>query len=88
MKTLLLTLVVVTIVCLDLGYTMKCKDMSLRYFVVPVNSKFVQVERSIAFKESWREARGTRIERGCAATCPKGSVYGLYVLCCTTDDCN
>uniref|UniRef100_A0A8C6XA92 Uncharacterized protein n=1 Tax=Naja naja TaxID=35670 RepID=A0A8C6XA92_NAJNA len=31
MKTLLLTLVVVTIVCLDLGYTRKCLNCSTRY---------------------------------------------------------
>nr|P81783.2 RecName: Full=Candoxin; Flags: Precursor [Bungarus candidus]AAN16112.1 candoxin [Bungarus candidus] len=87
MKTLLLTLVVVTIVCLDLGYTMKCKICNFDTCRAG-ELKVCASGEKYCFKESWREARGTRIERGCAATCPKGSVYGLYVLCCTTDDCN
>nr|ADF50019.1 non-conventional three finger toxin isoform 4 [Bungarus flaviceps] len=87
MKTLLLNLVVVTIVCLDFGYTIKCKICQFNT-CRPGELKVCSGEEIYCFKESWSTARGTRIERGCTATCPKGSVYGNYVLCCTIDECN
>nr|Q9YGJ0.1 RecName: Full=Gamma-bungarotoxin; AltName: Full=Long neurotoxin homolog NTL2I; Flags: Precursor [Bungarus multicinctus]CAA06885.1 neurotoxin-like protein [Bungarus multicinctus multicinctus]CAD01082.1 gamma-bungarotoxin [Bungarus multicinctus] len=88
MKTLLLTLVVVTIVCLDLGYTMQCKTCS--FYTCP-NSETCPDGKNICVKRSWTAVRGDgpkrEIRRECAATCPP-SKLGLTVFCCTTDNCN
>uniref|UniRef100_R4FIH0 3FTx-Fur-58 n=1 Tax=Furina ornata TaxID=529697 RepID=R4FIH0_9SAUR len=80
MKTLLLTLVVVTIVCLDLGYPLVClhspgspsysvcagyMTICYRYDFSPIKDKVVTV-------------------RGCSASCPGGRNH----VCCSTDMCN
>nr|QSI83959.1 three-finger toxin [Calliophis bivirgatus] len=77
MKTLLLTLVVVTIMCLDLGYTLKCYEGR-------VTSAIVTCEKgmNICAKIIGNSVFYTR---KCAATCPVG--YS-NTHCCDTDRCN
>nr|ADN67573.1 three-finger toxin precursor [Naja atra] len=85
MKTLLLTLVVVTIVCLDLGYTRKCLNCSTRYCTTFHTCPNGQ---DLCFKR-WYEGNqlGWRAIRGCAATCPEAKTRET-VECCATDKCN
>uniref|UniRef100_R4FKG7 3FTx-Ver-47 n=1 Tax=Vermicella annulata TaxID=1295044 RepID=R4FKG7_9SAUR len=80
MKTLLLTLVVVTIVCLDLGYTLKCYN--------PKTAEGYEV-----CKEHETKCIGYNIclfrnhavvVRGCGASCPTENLP----VCCSTDMCN
>uniref|UniRef100_R4G305 3FTx-Hop-14 n=1 Tax=Hoplocephalus bungaroides TaxID=83403 RepID=R4G305_9SAUR len=80
MKTLLLTLVVVTIVCLDLGYTMTCCNQQSSQ---PKTTK--TCAESSCYKKTWRDHRGTIIERGCG--CPHVKP-GIQLVCCKTDECN
>uniref|UniRef100_R4G2E4 3FTx-Bra-17 n=1 Tax=Brachyurophis roperi TaxID=1295043 RepID=R4G2E4_9SAUR len=85
MKTLLLTLVVVTIVCLDLGYTMTC------YKTAPVRSEPCPPGEDLCYTKAWCDFRcgthGKILELGCAATCPIPKHYE-DVKCCSTDNCN
>uniref|UniRef100_R4FIP4 3FTx-Hop-25 n=1 Tax=Hoplocephalus bungaroides TaxID=83403 RepID=R4FIP4_9SAUR len=80
MKTLLLTLVVVTIVCLDLGYTMTCcnQQSSQPKTTIPCPMMF-------CYKMTWRDHRGTIIKRGCG--CPHVKP-GIQIECCKTNECN
>uniref|UniRef100_R4FI75 3FTx-Aca-53 n=1 Tax=Acanthophis wellsi TaxID=239747 RepID=R4FI75_9SAUR len=85
MKTLLLTLVVVTIVCLDLGYTKTC-------FKTPyVKSEPCPPGQDLCYTKTWCDAfcsiRGKVIELGCAATCPPAEPK-KDIKCCSTDNCN
>nr|P43445.1 RecName: Full=Short neurotoxin homolog; Flags: Precursor [Bungarus multicinctus]CAA45882.1 neurotoxin like peptide precursor [Bungarus multicinctus] len=82
MKTLLLTLVVVTIVCLDLGYTIICRTRDT--YQIPIT--FTNCEEGhVCYKYSTTETPNRiLIHRGCAAKCPKR----LRVICCSTDKCN
>uniref|UniRef100_R4G2H7 3FTx-Hem-14 n=1 Tax=Hemiaspis signata TaxID=355698 RepID=R4G2H7_9SAUR len=84
MKTLLLTLVVVTIVCLDLGDSLKC-------YLSSTHSKDCAVGEDLCYTETWCDAwcgvRGQRVELGCAATCPTAKPR-VTVKCCSTDNCN
>nr|A8HDK6.1 RecName: Full=Long neurotoxin 1; Short=LNTX-1; Flags: Precursor [Pseudonaja textilis]ABK63540.1 LNTX-1 precursor [Pseudonaja textilis] len=81
MKTLLLTLVVVTIVCLDLGDSLICYlDFSVPHTCAP--------GEKLCYTRTWNDGRGTRIERGCAATCPIPKKPEIHVTCCSTDRCN
>uniref|UniRef100_R4G7H5 3FTx-Fur-64 n=1 Tax=Furina ornata TaxID=529697 RepID=R4G7H5_9SAUR len=78
MKTLLLTLVVVTIVCLDLGYTLICHNTW--------NYGYITCEEHQTFcYKAFYNGRTERplIARGCIATCPE-----KYEACCSTDMCN
>nr|Q8AY49.1 RecName: Full=Weak toxin 3; Flags: Precursor [Bungarus candidus]AAL30061.1 weak toxin 3 [Bungarus candidus] len=85
MKTLLLTLVVVTIVCLDLGYTLTClicpeKDCQKVHTC--------RNEEKICVKRFYdKNQLGWRAQRGCAVSCPKAKPNET-VQCCSTDDCN
>ncbi|ETE58964.1 hypothetical protein L345_15308 [Ophiophagus hannah] len=85
MKTLLLTLVVVTIVCLDLGHTRIClTDYSKVSETIEIcpdgqNFCFKKFPKGIPFLP-W-------VNRGCAATCPKPEPK-VYVDCCARDKCN
>nr|ACR78476.1 putative long chain neurotoxin 173 [Drysdalia coronoides] len=85
MKTLLLTLVVVTIVCLDLAYTRKC------YKTHPYKSEPWASGENLCYTKTWCDFRcsqlGKAVELGCAATCPTTKPYE-EVTCCSTDDCN
>uniref|UniRef100_R4FIY3 3FTx-Sut-134 n=1 Tax=Suta fasciata TaxID=529716 RepID=R4FIY3_9SAUR len=84
MKTLLLTLVVVTIVCLDLGDSLIC-------YLGPNNPQTCPPGEKLCFTKAWCDAwcgiRGKRMEFGCAATCPTGKP-GVDITCCSTDKCN
>nr|Q8UW27.1 RecName: Full=Short neurotoxin SN160; Flags: Precursor [Hydrophis hardwickii]AAL54894.1 short neurotoxin 1 precursor [Hydrophis hardwickii] len=80
MKTLLLTLVVVTIVCLDLGYTMTCCNQQSSQPKTTTNCA-----ESSCYKKTWSDHRGTRIERGCG--CPQVK-RGIKLECCHTNECN
>ncbi|XP_026542766.1 short neurotoxin 1 [Notechis scutatus] len=80
MKTLLLTLVVVTIVCLDLGYTMTCCNQQSSQ---PKTT--TTCAESSCYKKTWRDHRGTITERGCG--CPNVKP-GVQINCCKTDECN
>nr|A2CKF6.1 RecName: Full=Neurotoxin 3FTx-8a; AltName: Full=3FTx-VIIIa; Flags: Precursor [Bungarus fasciatus]ABI33870.1 three finger toxin [Bungarus fasciatus] len=85
MKTLLLTLVVVTIVCLDLGYTLTCLICPERY-CQKVHT--CRGEEKLCVKRFYDEkALGWRAKRGCAATCPEAKPKET-VECCSTDKCN
>uniref|UniRef100_R4G321 3FTx-Pse-99 n=1 Tax=Pseudonaja modesta TaxID=340912 RepID=R4G321_9SAUR len=87
MKTLLLTLVVVTIVCLDLGYTRTCFKTP-----APVRSEPCPPGEDLCFTRTWRDAhsgnRGPRVDLGCAATCPTTDKTEIRISCCSEDDCN
>nr|AKN63199.1 three-finger toxin precursor D.L [Micrurus diastema] len=83
MKTLLLTLVVVTIVCLDLGYTRKCYEgkVARKSVTCPKGENLCFTIFSFQF----HPARA--IEFGCAASCPKVGL-GPHVTCCSANNCN
>nr|QSI83928.1 three-finger toxin [Calliophis bivirgatus] len=87
MKTLLLTLVVVTILCLDLGYTRECCYSESS----PKTSKGCPAGENVCFVKTLVAPVGPTgkkvLERGCAATCPKG-MFGVNINCCTKDKCN
>nr|QSI83967.1 three-finger toxin [Calliophis bivirgatus] len=73
MKTLLLTLVVVTIVCLDLGYTLQCyQGTDLNTVVTCKRGQNLCFKKVLPFKTV----------RGCAHRCPPNSV------CCAANRCN
>nr|QSI83958.1 three-finger toxin [Calliophis bivirgatus] len=76
MKTLLLTLVVVTILCLDLGNTLKCYYTGIGkvYMTCPKEQNICYYGR---IKKLFQY-------RGCAKKCPEGPGY----VCCNTDYCN
>nr|AKN63200.1 three-finger toxin precursor D.M [Micrurus diastema]AKO63252.1 three-finger toxin precursor T.E [Micrurus tener] len=78
MKTLLLTLVVVTIVCLDLGHTRQC-------YVGYDASKFVTCPEgeNHCYSNVIGLRRSHVISRGCASSCSP-----FYRTCCGTDKCN
>uniref|UniRef100_R4FKB1 3FTx-Pse-204 n=1 Tax=Pseudonaja modesta TaxID=340912 RepID=R4FKB1_9SAUR len=78
MKTLLLTLVVVTIMCLDLGYTLTCyKSFSDTVVCKPHETK--------CFQYSFCPFRNRVIYvRGCSTSCRGGN----NAVCCSTDLCN
>nr|Q8UW29.1 RecName: Full=Long neurotoxin 1; Flags: Precursor [Hydrophis hardwickii]AAL54892.1 long neurotoxin isoform [Hydrophis hardwickii] len=84
MKILLLTLVVVTIVCLDLAYTRTC-------FRTPYKPETCPPGQNLCYKKSWCDAfcssRGKVIELGCTAKCPTVK-DGKDITCCATDNCN
>uniref|UniRef100_R4G330 3FTx-Pse-200 n=1 Tax=Pseudonaja modesta TaxID=340912 RepID=R4G330_9SAUR len=78
MKTLLLTLVMVTIMCLDLGYTLKCYK-SYHGTVV------CQTHETICYRYVIPTSHGNaNIYKGCSASCPGG----IGSVCCSTDLCN
>uniref|UniRef100_R4FIB4 3FTx-Cac-236 n=2 Tax=Elapidae TaxID=8602 RepID=R4FIB4_9SAUR len=80
MKTLLLTLMVVTIVCLDLGYTLVCVGGPVSYEDV-----VCEKHQTICYRYSVCPFRGrVVIMRGCSASCPGGNNH----VCCSTDRCN
>nr|Q53B49.1 RecName: Full=Short neurotoxin OH-35; Flags: Precursor [Ophiophagus hannah]AAT97259.1 short chain alpha neurotoxin precursor [Ophiophagus hannah] len=85
MKTLLLTLVVVTIVCLDLGHTLICVK---QYTIFGVTPEICADGQNLCYK-TWHMVYpgGYDHTRGCAATCPKMKNHDT-VHCCTTDKCN
>nr|F5CPD8.1 RecName: Full=Three-finger toxin MALT0057C; AltName: Full=MALT0057C; Flags: Precursor [Micrurus altirostris]AED89565.1 putative three finger toxin precursor [Micrurus altirostris] len=80
MKTLLLTLVVVTIVCLDFGHTMICYNQQSSQ--PPTTTTCSEGQ---CYKQRWRDHRGWRTERGCG--CPK-AIPEVKLNCCKTDRCN
>uniref|UniRef100_R4FKG3 3FTx-Ver-5 n=1 Tax=Vermicella annulata TaxID=1295044 RepID=R4FKG3_9SAUR len=84
MKTLLLTLVVVTIVCLDLGDSLIC-------YVGYNIPQICPTGEVVCFTKTWCDAhcgeRGKRVELGCAATCPIVKP-GIDITCCSTNNCN
>nr|Q53B55.1 RecName: Full=Long neurotoxin-like OH-31; Flags: Precursor [Ophiophagus hannah]AAT97253.1 long chain neurotoxin-like protein [Ophiophagus hannah] len=88
MKTLLLTLVVVTILCLDLGLELtnapdswSSRRTCLCPAWVPLRS------RPVAGHSKQCGSRGRRVDLGCAATCPIVKP-GVNINCCSTDNCN
>nr|Q9W7J7.1 RecName: Full=Short neurotoxin 6; Short=SNTX6; AltName: Full=Alpha-neurotoxin 6; Flags: Precursor [Pseudonaja textilis]AAD40972.1 short neurotoxin precursor [Pseudonaja textilis]AAF75224.1 alpha neurotoxin [Pseudonaja textilis] len=78
MKTLLLTLVMVTIMCLDLGYTLTCyKSLSGTVVCKP--------HETICYRRLIPATHGNAIiDRGCSTSCPGGN----RPVCCSTDLCN
>uniref|UniRef100_R4FI70 3FTx-Aca-55 n=1 Tax=Acanthophis wellsi TaxID=239747 RepID=R4FI70_9SAUR len=84
MKTLLLTLVVVTILCLDVGDSVICY-LGYNY------AQPCPPGENVCFTKTWCDGRcpqlGKRVEMGCAATCPKVK-RGVDIKCCSTDKCN
>nr|QSI83930.1 three-finger toxin [Calliophis bivirgatus] len=73
MKTLLLTLVVVTIVCLDLGHTRECYQGD--------NPKTI-VTCKRGQNLCYRTVLPSKTVRGCATLCPPNST------CCAANRCN
>nr|Q2VBN1.1 RecName: Full=Muscarinic toxin MTX6; Flags: Precursor [Ophiophagus hannah]ABB83638.1 muscarinic toxin precursor [Ophiophagus hannah] len=85
MKTLLLTLVVVTILCLDLGYTLTCLTHESLFFETTETCSDGQ---NLCYAKWFAVFPGARRpDGGCAATCPD-KVPLEIVNCCTTDKCN
>uniref|UniRef100_R4FK75 3FTx-Pse-110 n=1 Tax=Pseudonaja modesta TaxID=340912 RepID=R4FK75_9SAUR len=85
MKTLLLTLVVVTIMCLDLGYTRTC--LTTPGFLSKPCPSGQEVCYTKAWCNEWCPDRGKQVEMGCAAICP--SVKPKEdITCCSEDNCN
>nr|Q9YGX0.1 RecName: Full=Short neurotoxin NCA-04; Flags: Precursor [Laticauda colubrina]BAA75762.1 short chain neurotoxin [Laticauda colubrina] len=82
MKTLLLTLVVVTTVCLDLGYTRRCFNQQSSQ---PKTTKSCPLGENSCYNKQWRDHRGSITERGCG--CPKVKP-GIKLRCCESEDCN
>nr|BAA75768.1 short chain neurotoxin [Laticauda colubrina]BAA75769.1 short chain neurotoxin [Laticauda colubrina]BAA75770.1 short chain neurotoxin [Laticauda colubrina]BAA75771.1 short chain neurotoxin [Laticauda colubrina]BAA75772.1 short chain neurotoxin [Laticauda colubrina] len=82
MKTLLLTLVVVTMVCLDLGYTRRCYNQQSSQ---PKTTKSCPPGENSCYNKQWRDHRGSITERGCG--CPKVKP-GIKLRCCESEDCN
>nr|F5CPD7.1 RecName: Full=Three finger toxin MALT0054C; AltName: Full=MALT0054C; Flags: Precursor [Micrurus altirostris]AED89564.1 putative three finger toxin precursor [Micrurus altirostris] len=82
MKTLLLTLVVVTIVCLDFGHTLICYN-----YWTPLDKTTECCGNGVTtcFAKSWNDHRGRRTDRGCG--CPNVKP-GIHLNCCKTDRCN
>nr|A0A2P1BST7.1 RecName: Full=Mipartoxin-1A; AltName: Full=Mipartoxin-IA; AltName: Full=Three-finger toxin-02; Short=3FTx-02; Flags: Precursor [Micrurus mipartitus]AVI57320.1 mipartoxin-IA [Micrurus mipartitus] len=80
MKTLLLTLVVVTIVCLDLGNSLKCYvSREGETQTCPEGEKLCEKYAVSYFHDGrWRY----RYE--CTSACHRGP----YNVCCSTDLCN
>nr|QSI83968.1 three-finger toxin [Calliophis bivirgatus] len=75
MKTLLLTLVVVTIVCLDLGYTLQCyQGTDLKTVVTCPNQHQQCFKLTSTFPP--------KTMRGCGFLCLSRAT------CCSTDLCN
>uniref|UniRef100_R4FJG1 3FTx-Bra-38 n=1 Tax=Brachyurophis roperi TaxID=1295043 RepID=R4FJG1_9SAUR len=82
MKTLLLTLVVVTIVCLDLGYTRICfNQQSWR----PETTTTCPDGENTCYKKVFMTPFRIPIERGCG--CPKER-RSFRLMCCQKDKCN
>uniref|UniRef100_U3EPM9 Three-finger toxin 12 n=1 Tax=Micrurus fulvius TaxID=8637 RepID=U3EPM9_MICFL len=85
MKTLLLTLVVVTIVCLDLGYTKTCYKYDTLF---GKTTETCADGQNICFKRWHMLVPGRyHVSRGCAATCPKAQNHDS-VECCAKENCN
>uniref|UniRef100_R4G352 3FTx-Ver-10 n=1 Tax=Vermicella annulata TaxID=1295044 RepID=R4G352_9SAUR len=84
MKTLLLTLVVVTIVCLDFGDSLVC-------YLGYNTPRTCPPGQNLCYTKTWCDghcgSRGKRIVLGCAATCPIVKP-GVDISCCSTDKCN
>nr|K9MCX0.1 RecName: Full=Three-finger toxin A2; Short=3FTx A2; AltName: Full=Short chain alpha-neurotoxin A2; Short=MlatA2; Flags: Precursor [Micrurus laticollaris]AFU76493.1 short chain alpha neurotoxin A2 [Micrurus laticollaris] len=78
MKTLLLTLVVVTIVCLDLGNSLVCYVSGAWQKTCPEGQNKCEKYAVGTMHGSWIYLRG------CASTCHEGP----YNVCCSTDLCN
>nr|P18329.1 RecName: Full=Toxin C13S1C1; Flags: Precursor [Dendroaspis angusticeps]CAA36503.1 precursor polypeptide (AA-21 to 59) [Dendroaspis angusticeps]CAA37486.1 angusticeps-type protein (isoform of Da C13S1C1 [Dendroaspis angusticeps] len=80
MKTLLLTLLVVTIVCLDLAHTRICYSHKL------LQAKTTKTcEENSCYKRSLPKIPLIIIGRGCG--CPLTLPF-LRIKCCTSDKCN
>uniref|UniRef100_R4G2E3 3FTx-Bra-30 n=1 Tax=Brachyurophis roperi TaxID=1295043 RepID=R4G2E3_9SAUR len=82
MKTLLLTLVVVTIVCLNLGYTRICYNQKASR---PKTTITCPDGETSCYKKDLMSSFGILILRGCG--CPK-EVPNLLLMCCKKDKCN
>nr|Q69CJ8.1 RecName: Full=Weak toxin DE-1 homolog 1; Short=WTX DE-1 homolog 1; Flags: Precursor [Ophiophagus hannah]AAR10442.1 weak toxin DE-1-like protein [Ophiophagus hannah]5XWE_A Chain A, Weak toxin DE-1 homolog 1 [Ophiophagus hannah]5XWE_B Chain B, Weak toxin DE-1 homolog 1 [Ophiophagus hannah] len=82
MKPVLLTLVVVTIVCLDLGYTRICLKQEP---FQPETTTTCPEGEDACYNLFWSDHSEIKIEMGCG--CPKTEPYtNLY--CCKIDSCN
>nr|ADF50024.1 muscarinic toxin-like protein [Bungarus flaviceps] len=97
MKTLLLTLVVVTIMSLDLGYTRMC-NMCVRPYPFDSEDRCCPEGQDSCYKSYWVNEFGNKqipynkkypvmLKRGCVTTCtgPKGL---KILICCPTRNCN
>nr|P01404.2 RecName: Full=Toxin F-VIII; AltName: Full=Toxin DaF8; AltName: Full=Toxin TA2; Flags: Precursor [Dendroaspis angusticeps]CAA37485.1 angusticeps-type protein DaF8 [Dendroaspis angusticeps] len=80
MKTLLLTLLVVTIVCLDLASTMICYSHK-----TPQPSATITCEEKTCYKKSVRKLPAIVAGRGCG--CPSKEML-VAIHCCRSDKCN
>nr|QSI83954.1 three-finger toxin [Calliophis bivirgatus] len=80
MKTLLLTLVVVTIICLDIGDTLVChKGLFLRETMTCPEGENLCYTKTVPTPTHHYVIFG-----GCIDSCPKSWDY----VCCRTDKCN
>uniref|UniRef100_R4G7K5 3FTx-Pse-197 n=1 Tax=Pseudonaja modesta TaxID=340912 RepID=R4G7K5_9SAUR len=78
MKTLLLTLVMVTIMCLDLGYTLTC-------YTSYYNTKVCPRHETSCYRRVFHAGHGNVIDLwGCRTSCP----WENPPECCSTDLCN
>ncbi|XP_032078232.1 weak neurotoxin 10-like [Thamnophis elegans] len=85
MKTLLLALLVVTVVCLDFGHTLIC------YRCPGVLGRSVRKcpnGQNLCYRRrNFYDLLGFRARRGCAATCPNLEPYEI-IKCCSRNRCN
>ncbi|XP_032078233.1 weak neurotoxin 5-like, partial [Thamnophis elegans] len=85
MKTLLLALLVVTVVCLDFGDTLicyKCKEG------LCITERKCSNKQNLCFKRrKLFSPFGLRTRRGCAATCPTRKRNNA-IECCSENRCN
>nr|QSI83983.1 three-finger toxin [Calliophis bivirgatus] len=75
MKTLLLTLVVVTIICLDLGYTWRCYQGDNAKTIVTCRKGL-----NLCYRKTFPKPKKTL--RGCTSICPPS------YSCCAANKCN
>nr|A7X3R6.1 RecName: Full=Toxin 3FTx-Lei1; Flags: Precursor [Leioheterodon madagascariensis]ABU68476.1 3FTx-Lei1 [Leioheterodon madagascariensis] len=85
MKTLLLSLVVVTFVCLDLAHTRTCYSCTEN---ICLQHEQCQDGQDVCYKR-WNTTYLilTDVVRGCAKTCPT-PIEEEEVYCCLKDNCN
>ncbi|XP_032078229.1 weak neurotoxin 10-like [Thamnophis elegans] len=85
MKTLLLALLVVTVVCLDFGHTLIC--YTCPGVLCKTKQKCPKGQNLCFRRRKFYDLIGFGASRGCAATCPTVGRSDV-IACCSTNRCN